>query len=390
MCVTRLIAPSISLLMLMACGPIGGMGQNAVAGSIEPGAGASGAGDSGSGGTSSGGSAEGGVAGEAPASNVGVITVEGVSVWKGNATAAYTMIHDDACDYPLDSLFTTAEPALTSRGLRAAFGAIVERCQERNVWDKLKVMVSHGHEIVCHSWTHPDFVDESPDLSVQIDQATMVLAQNLPEQKVQYFIFPYDSFTQPMVDRLATVGYTGARAGTKGVNPPNFPDPLRGDFDVYNDENSIYYPAFPDVLKAYVDDAISKGGWAIREFHGVQDSSWEAVPTTDYEAHLDYIKEKEDAGELWVDTPSAVGHYRFARQYCGVPTVDAARLTFPTPSAQCLANATELSVILQTELDTPTLTAMQNGKALTTHRLTEKRFLLDIDPTLGRIELHGE
>jgi hypothetical protein len=138
---------------------------------------------------------------------------------------------------------------------------------------------------------------------------------------------------------LAEVGYTGARAGTKGVNPPNFPDPLRGDFDVYNDENSIYYPAFSDVLKAYVDDAISKGGWAIREFHGVQDASWETVPTTDYEAHLDYIKEKSHAAELWVDTPSTVGHYRFARQYCGTPTVDGALLGFPAPSAQCVANA---------------------------------------------------
>jgi peptidoglycan/xylan/chitin deacetylase (PgdA/CDA1 family) len=394
MCAPRLIAPSISLLMLIGCGPIGGMGQAIGVGGAfaDSGASAGGAGASASAGTSAGGASagEGGFAGEAPLSNVGQIQVEGVSVWKGNATAAYSIIHDDACDYPLDSLFTTAEPALTARGLRAAFGAIVERCQERNVWDKLRVMVAHGHEIVCHSWTHPDFIDDNPDLSVQIDQATQVLAQNLPEQKVQYFIFPYDSFTQPMIDHLAQVGYTGARAGTKGVNPPNFPDPLRGDFDVYNDENSIYYPAFSDVLKAYVDDAISKGGWAIREFHGVQDASWETVPTADYEAHLDYIKEKSDAGDLWVDTPSAVGHYRFARQFCGMPAVDGAQLTFPEPSAQCTANATALSVIVQTEVDAQTLTATQGSQSLPTQRLAEKRFLIEMDPTLGRVVLHGE
>ena len=371
----------------MGCGPIGARGSDS-AGAGAGGAGSGGASAAGSAGSESGG---GGFAGAEPvASNVGVITPMGVSVWRGNATAAYSIIHDDACDYPLDSLFTTAEPELTMRGLRAAFGAIVERCQERNVWDKLKIMISHGHEIVCHSWTHPDFVDDNADLSLQIDQATMVLAQNLPEQKVQYFIFPYDSFTQPMVDHLAAVGYTGARAGSKGVNPPDFPDPLRSEFDVYNGENSIYYPAFPDVLKAYVDDAISKGGWAIREFHGVQDTSWEAVPTTDYEAHLDYIKGKVDTGELWVDTPSTVSHYRFARQFCGLPTVVGAVLSFGAPSAQCTANATPLSVIVQTEVDAAVLSATQGMKALPTRRLSEKRYLVDVDPTLGRVVLHGE
>ena len=124
-----------------------------------------------------------------------------------------------------------------------------------------------------------------------------------------------------MIDHLGTVGYMGARAGIKGVNAPDFPDPLREEFDVYNDENSIYYPQFSDVNKAYVDDAIAKGGWAIRELHGIEDTTWEAIPTADYLAHLDYVKGKVDSNELWVDTPSTVSHYRFARQYCSLPTV---------------------------------------------------------------------
>ncbi|HWZ88217.1 MAG TPA: polysaccharide deacetylase family protein [Polyangiaceae bacterium] len=343
----------------------------------------------GAGGTA--GSAElGGSGGAPPESNVGVITVEGVSTWKGNATAAYTIIHDDACDYTLDSLFKVADPELVKRGLRAGFGAIVERCQERpGVWAEVETLVSHGHEILCHSWTHPDFIDQSPDLSIEIDQATNVLAANIPDQKLEYFIFPYDSFTQPMIDHLGQVGYTGARAGTKGVTPADFSDPLREDFDVYNDENSIYYPAYPDVLKAYVDDAISQQGWAIRELHGVADASWEPIPLADYQAHLDYVKAKVDEGALWVDTPSTVGHYRFARQYCGVPSVNGAELRFPPPSSQCTANATALSVIVDTEIDTATLNASQNGNALPTQRLAANRFLVDVDPTLGAVVLMG-
>lgn len=338
------------------------------------------------------GSAGMGMAGEPPVeSNVGQIDVESIATWQGNATAAYSIIHDDACDYPLDSLITVAEPALTKRGLRAGFGAIVERCDERKLWPQLKHMIANGHEIVCHSWSHPDFVTgDKVDLAVEIDKATKTLADNLPMQKIEYFIFPFDSFSQPMIDRLAMAGYTGARAGIKGVNPPNFPDPLRGDFDVYNGENSIYYPMYSDVLKAYVDDAISKGGWAIREFHGVQDTSWESVPTVDYEAHLDYIKAKADAGELWVDAPSRVQHYRFAREFCAMPKVEGGVLGFVAPTEQCKANAIPLSFIVTTEVDTPTLEATQAGEVLPSKRLGEKRFLIDADPTLGRVVLRGE
>jgi peptidoglycan/xylan/chitin deacetylase (PgdA/CDA1 family) len=359
---------------------VGGSGSDSGAGSVG--------GSSGSSSTSSSGAA--GSSGAAPDSNVGQITLEGISTWKENATAAYSIIHDDACDYTLDSLFTIADPELTSRGLRAGFGAIVERCQERSVWSKVETLVSHGHEILCHSWTHPDFVIATPppDLSIEIDQATNVLAANIPDQKLEYFIFPFDSFTQDMVDRLGAIGYTGARAGLKGVTPLDFTDPLREDFDVYNDENSIYYPANPDVLSAYVDDAISKKGWAIRELHGINDMSWEPIPTADYEAHLDYVKSKVDSGDLWVDTPSTVGHYRFARQYC-VPAVDGSVLSFPSPSQTCLANATVVSVIVDTEIDATTLNATQNGKALDTKRLDSKRYLVDINPAFGPAVLQG-
>ena len=57
---------------------------------------------------------------------------------------------------------------------------------------------------------------------------------------------------------------------------------------------------------------------------------------------------KLDEGALWVDTPTAVNHYRFARQFCGAPTVLGNALSFAMPSTQCTANATALSVIVTT------------------------------------------
>lgn len=382
LCVLRSLAPPLSLMILMGCGPMGAASPSDESRGGGASMGGAGGGPGGSAGADLGG---------APASNVGAITVEGIATWKDNATAAYTLIHDDTCDYITDSQFKIADPELVKRGLRAGFGAIVERCQERpGVWSQVATLVSHGHEVLCHSWTHPDFVATvpTPDLTIEIDQATNVLAANVPEQKLEYFIFPYDSFSQAMIDHLGAIGYTGARAGSKGVTAADFADPLREDFDVYNDENSIYYPQNADVLKAYVDAAIAQGGWAIRELHGIADQSWEPIPTADYQAHLDYIKAKQDAGELWVDTPSTVSHYRFARQYC-LPSIEGARLAFPAPSAQCRASSTVISVIVNTESDTMELGATQNGKALTTKRLDAKRYLVDINPLLGPAILMG-
>jgi len=399
----RRVALGIAALILGGCSPSGGMtgntdqgGASAHAGSSSLGGAAGnagfsagGAGAGGETGGDGGSAAFGSTGGEAPASNLGALHVESVAPWLGNATAAYTIIHDDACDYTLDSLFTVAEPELTARGLHAAFGAIVERCQERSVWSKLEVMVAHGHEIICHSWDHKDFVADAPNLSVEVDQATNVLAANIPDQKLEYFIFPFDSFSQPMIDHLGEIGYVGARAGKKGVNTPEFADPLRESFDVYNDENSIYYPQFSDVLKAYVDDAIAKGGWAIREFHGIADMSWEPVPTADYEAHLDYVKSKVDEGALWVDTPSVVTRYSLSRKNCGLPITLGGAVGFPSPSAECVAHATPLSVIITTDTDAATLSATQAGHAVPAKKLGPMRFLVDIDPSAGGVIING-
>jgi hypothetical protein len=80
-----------------------------------------------------------------------------------------------------------------------------------------------------------------------------------------------------------------------------------------------------------------------------------------------------------------VGHYRFARQYCGVPSVSGGELTFAEPSAACKANATALTFIVDTEADVATLTATQDGTALPTKRVGAKRYLVDMDPTRGAV-----
>src|SRR5439155_8934763 len=80
------------------------------------------------------------------------------------------------------------------------------------------------------------------------------------------------------------------------------------------------------VLNQYVDDTITAKGWGVRELHGFDPTDnvsggWETVSTPDYRAHLDYLLTKIAAGDLWVDGPTPVLRYRFAReaQTCALP-----------------------------------------------------------------------
>src|SRR6188768_875273 len=226
--------------LLGACGPnttgarpsAGGAGGS-MAGGAAGSAGSAGmdAGGAGSGGVGAAGA--GGMAGDCPlgaggaragaapvGTDLGELTVDSVAVWKDDAKGAYTIIHDDICDWPIDSLFDVAEPELSKRGLNSAFGAIVLRCQERKLWPKLEVLRQHGHEVINHTWDHKDIVEEAAmaPLSLEMDQANQVLNDNLVGQRTSFFIFPYDSFDDAAVEHLSDLGYLGARAGKKGVN----------------------------------------------------------------------------------------------------------------------------------------------------------------------------
>jgi hypothetical protein len=372
-----------------AGGGTGGVSEGAGGGGGSMLAGAGGGGGlKSSGGSASGaaGTAGGGASGGVGGNDVGMTGAQ-VTAWRDGALAAYTIIHDDVCAENLDSVFDIADPELSARGLRAGFGAIVGNCVDRGLWDSLETLREHGHEIVCHTWGHPNLVEDTgADLNLELDQATAMLDASLVGQATTYFIFPYDAFSDALIARLDALGYLGARAGERGLNPTEFSDPLRNQFDVWG---ATAYAEGPEGLQEYVDEAITNGGWANREFHAVGTEAWEPVPAADYTAHLDYVKSKVDAGELWMDTPSAVVRYRFARAQCGAPVVAAGSIDFPAATPDCSKYATELSVELLTTTDPTALVVTQAGAALSAVKLAPSRFRVNVDPTKGPAYVGG-
>ncbi len=374
------------------------------------------AGVGGSGNMGSGGGSEEGTGGSTGAGGTSVIpdepprwTVSGVTTWRGDATGAYTIFHDDTCNGSVDNQLEVAEPALTARGLVASFGAIAKDCDDRNLWDELEVLRSHGHEIANHSFTHENLTDAGVDLMEQIDEAHALLTEHLTDFVPSFFIFPYDAFNDDLLDRLRGLNYLGARAGSRGLNAANFSDPFAIRFDVYGPGYSVYVDAegtpcegtsagdnwsdTPQVCRAYVMnqyvlDLISEGGYGIRELHSLENEAWEPIPTAEYEAHLDFLVQRVLARDLWVTTASDAIRYRFAREACELPTVSGDRLLFGALGPECVRYATALTFRVSPLSGVPaSVSATQGDAAVPVIAEAGGTFLVTADPSLGTVTL---
>jgi hypothetical protein len=347
------------------------------------------------GGSSSGGAtpASGGAAGTGGIASTPVdgISFQGIATWRNDAHGAYSIIHDDLCSEGTAGIETHADRELTARGLSAGMGAIAGTCEDREYWDVLQRLATNGHEIVNHSYNHSNLGDGG-DYQGEIDRARDTIETQVATS-VDFFIFPFDAYDDTVINHLRAQGYFGARTGERGVNDADFTDPIRTMFDVRGPTGgcgdgscSIYGDDVP--LRLYVDDAIESGGWALQELHGVDDGSWGVVPLSEYAAHLDYVKAKVDARELWMANPSEVIRYRMSRQHCGTPTVrSGGSLTFDTVNDQCRRYATELSVILNVDVDTSTVQAFQGSERLDTVAVSQSGIIVNMNPALGEAKI---
>lgn len=283
-----------------------------------------------------------------------------IAAWKNNAKGAYTIIHDDYGDIGVDGIWQYADTICSNRDIKFTFGAIANACEaNRDVngfstpYDYAKniMMAQHNHEIMSHSHTHDCAVGNagwSPcDADVGDAWGEDVNGANFHQQVVEahnsieyntgftpkYYIYPYDRFTDAANDTLKKMGYLGSRTGW---NSPRVGDAQFHRNGYENSDENYYYPdadgffrtsvqvfdandqALSDqgqanVLNDEVDNAIANSLWSNRELHNVGDTGWGSVTVNAYRAHINYIKQKVDAGDLWVGTVSEFLTYQMQK-----------------------------------------------------------------------------
>ncbi len=329
------------------------------------------------------------------------VTVNGIADWKGNAKSAYTIIHDDMCGAASPSLENHWNE-LTERGLVAGFGVIVGGCEKNastRYYKAMREMQAAGHEILNHSYTHPNLTETAADLNHEFKDSTEILESRLPGTDITFFIFPYDAWDQDgdLFSELQKTGYLGARGGTRGginladIDIDNPLTTFEVGFDCYNENRVVGGSCSEykqgDILKLYLDDAIKEGGWAVRELHGIGDESWGNIPILDYESHLDDVVKRVAANEVWMDTPTNITRYRATRAYCGSAIANDGVIRFDSSLAQsdrCRKFAVPVSILITTT-EAPSIIATQNGTSVPVTAIGENRYILDANPTSGAV-----
>ena len=290
-----------------------------------------------------------------------------IADWKNDAKAAYTIIHDDYGDAAVDGIWQYADTIAANRGVKFVMGAIASSCElNRNIngysnaygYAKNVMMAQHGHEMINHSHSHTCAVGNAgwprtfdgeylpcddpatywgenvnyPDFTTQLVTSHNSITSGSGHAPV-YFIFPYDRFTYKANDKLKDMGYIGSRTGWTGPYSGN-PTHYREGYEM--SDLSTFYPdadgffrtsvqVFDGVdddkdvagqvaeLNGEVDNAILSNMWCNRELHNVGNSGWGSVKVESYRQHLNYVKQKMDAGDLWVGTVSEILTYQMQK-----------------------------------------------------------------------------
>lgn len=209
-----------------------------------------------------------------------------------------------------------ADSLFHNRDLAFGFGIIAGSCQAPQ-WATALRLMAHGHEPLNHSWAHSCPRNETwcqgPGwsgriLAKEVDSAHAAIERNLKHRPL-FYLFPFDIWEPAHLDHLKSLGYLGARSGSRrDINQPGFTDFFDLHFDAFHPRANKQFQMFS--LDDLVDSALKAGGWAIRETHGVADGSYGALAVDTLRNHLEFVRAHRDAGRLWVAPPTTVLKYR--------------------------------------------------------------------------------
>ncbi len=366
------------------------------------------------------------------------ITSVSIAKWRGGATAAYSIIHDDLCNPECDGIINHADTIAKNRNIRIGAGAYLSLCVDRSgyfvydttlaadtivkidtlpgdsIWVKIQRMVDNGHEILSHSWNHKPSValDWSPEEwsnDTDVVLSKKIIEENLENAEASFFIFPYDAYNDKRLAELKEAGYLGARAGKamyqdRGINTRfnNF-DPFRSNFDAYMSQEeqdeihatevvpydvSLYDDNLGNVAIQHMNAAIQTHGWSLQEMHSVANKKpwgWGHISVKDYQALLDHAVAMRKEGKLWIDTPTRVIKYIMTLNGLGDASYKQNSIHFSGLDTLDKKYATDVTLSITTRNNPKDLYFMQGDRRIKAEKREDNLFTIDINPLLGEL-----
>ncbi len=238
-----------------------------------------------------------------------------IARWKSDKTAVFLLMFDDS--WP--SHFQMAVPALTARGMVATFyinpgKGEYKACKaewENNVW---KAGMAYGN----HTFTHKGITDPA-NAEYEVGECTKEILRIVPGK----------------AKRLISWATPGVGKGKWNIKPEELQVLWTKyhliDRPPFTNHGAVYHLKTADQMLALADSAIGKGGMEYLVIHGVERRdpykwSYQDFWPLNFDvftAVLDGLKERRDAGKLWITDHISWHQYATERDTATLRKVEA-------------------------------------------------------------------
>ncbi len=282
-----------------------------------------------------------------------------IAAYAGGRDAAFSMTFDDGFRHQGETHVKMLKPY----GFTGTFFIVVGQTLDhkppkqwgnRMSWELLKELHAQGHEIANHSWSHA------------------ALKSALGAEKLEEEInHAYDVFKQKMGFAPYSFAFPGGSRASELMDKVNERHPMvRGKVLTYGGARWTTQQA-----NAWVDDAIAHKKWIVPMIHAIS-KGWSSFRSPEeFDAHLRYVKSKEDA--IWVAPLGDVAKYqkqRAAAKLSGKIKNNAAEFALHMEGLDPAVYTMPLSIIVGSAAgkELSNLTATCDGQAVTAYVLRDK------------------
>ena len=262
-----------------------------------------------------------------------------VKKWADDRKSAFTFTFDDG----FMSQYNYAAPILDSCGFKGTFFLISGSMTDflppiwrYGTWNQFREMALEGHEIGSHTVRHYDLTtlatgDTTTDstLLFELYQSKKTIEQKISSQKCITIAYPFNIKNTNVINETALF-YESARGGSNipmdstladsgfykiGAKEEQFNTPrnsLQDDLDELQD------------IETYEDSAIADGKWGMLMAHEVvpfsqiadllQQGSWFPMSTEWLTGLCQWVKQRSDSNEVWVETMGNITRYMRERE----------------------------------------------------------------------------
>jgi len=256
-----------------------------------------------------------------------------VTRWADDRMSAFTFSFDDG----LKSQYDNARGILNNYNFKGSFFILPPYLTDSlpgiwryGTWYMFQELANDGHEIGSHTLNHPDLTTLPPGdtstpntIHYELYQSLNKIYQKIENNYCISLAYPYGTHNN-LVDSISALYYDGARSigedpnswsmsgsewfGLKsyGVTFDNPRNSINDDLDELNN------------FEGWIDQSIQNGTWAIQLVHevvpyselpGIIDSTYYPIGNEWLSMLCDWIKEKSNNREVWVENMGNVMRY---------------------------------------------------------------------------------